>query len=93
MPENRYKKLEEKINESEIKRTIEITNNDRVKNLENQLQWYKWEERTINRDKSSMNESLFHSLQISFNRAAGIGARRGGFADYTGRQGSFAARV
>lgn len=66
--------LDNKVTERDIHKAIETANSEKVENLQSQLQWYKWEERTINRDKSSMMESLFHSLQISFNRAAGIGA-------------------
>ncbi len=58
----------------ELKRTLKNAEKEKIKNLESQLQWYSWEERARSRDKTSMRESLFHSLQLSFNRPAGIGA-------------------
>ncbi len=67
-------RLEKIYREHEVKRTLKNAEKDKIKNLESQLQWYSWEERARNRDKTSMRESLFHSLQLSFNRPAGIGA-------------------
>jgi response regulator of citrate/malate metabolism len=67
-------RLEKVYGDHEIERTLKNAEKDKIKNLESQLQWYSWEERARSRDKTSMRESLFHSLQLSFNRPAGIGA-------------------
>jgi signal transduction histidine kinase len=67
-------RLEKVYRDHELNRTLKNAEKDKIKNLESQLQWYSWEERARSRDKTSMRESLFHSLQLSFNRPAGIGA-------------------
>lgn len=67
-------RLEKVYSNHELERTLKNAEKDKIKNLESQLQWYSWEERARSRDKTSMRESLFHSLQLSFNRPAGIGA-------------------
>lgn len=58
----------------EMKRTIEIMEKERLIRLENQLEWYKWEDRALSRDKTNVNTSLFQSLQTNFNQGAGFGA-------------------
>ncbi|MCP4130626.1 MAG: response regulator [bacterium] len=58
----------------EMKRTIEIMEREKTLKLENQLEWYKWEERSKTQDKLNVSESLFHSLQTSFSQGAGFGA-------------------
>jgi CheY-like chemotaxis protein len=58
----------------DMKRSLEIMQREKVIRLERQLEWYRWEERAKSRDKKSVGDTLFNSLQTSFNQGAGFGA-------------------
>lgn len=57
-----------------MKRSLEIIEREKVIRLEKQLEWYKWEERARTRDNKALGDTLFSSLQMSFNQGAGFGA-------------------
>jgi CheY-like chemotaxis protein len=58
----------------EIRRIRAISDRERIARLENQLDWYKWQERVKNRDTKNLDKSLFHSLKTSFSQGAGFGS-------------------
>jgi len=57
----------------DMKRALEIAQKEKVIRLENNLEWYKFEERVINRDSKSMGGNIFESLLTSFNQGSGFG--------------------
>jgi len=59
---------------SELKRTNEILRFEKVKKLEDQLEWVKWNESFLKRDYDRIDSALFRSLHTSFNQGAGFGA-------------------
>jgi CheY-like chemotaxis protein len=67
-------KLSRAFETSEMKHALEITRKEKVIRLENNLEWYKFEERLKNRDDKSMGANIFESLLTSFNQGAGFGA-------------------
>ncbi len=67
-------KLTRAFETSEMKRSLEITRMEKIIRLENNLEWYKFEERLQNRDSKSMGANIFESLLTSFNQGAGFGA-------------------
>ena len=58
----------------EMRRIRAISDRERIARLENQLDWYKWQERVKNRDNKNLDKSLFHSLKTSFSQGAGFGS-------------------
>jgi len=46
----------------------------KVVRLENQLEWFKWSDKIIQRDYDRVDRTLFASLHMSFNQGAGFGA-------------------
>ncbi len=67
-------KLSRAFETSEMKHALDITRKEKVIRLENNLEWYKFEERLKNRDDKSMGANIFESLLTSFNQGAGFGA-------------------
>ncbi|PKL15548.1 MAG: hypothetical protein CVV49_20885, partial [Spirochaetae bacterium HGW-Spirochaetae-5] len=67
-------KLARAFETSEMKHALDITRKEKVIRLENNLEWYKFEERLKNRDDKSMGANIFESLLTSFNQGAGFGA-------------------
>ncbi len=59
---------------AKLRRANTIMEKEKVIRLENQLEWYHWQERATSRDNLSSNETIFTSLQTSFNQGAGFGA-------------------
>ncbi len=67
-------KLDRAFEASSLRRMQRSIDKERVVRLEKDLEWYKWNERMMNRDAANVNKSLFHSLHMSFNQGAGFGA-------------------
>jgi CheY-like chemotaxis protein len=67
-------KLDRAYEASSLRRMHRSIDKERTVRLEKDLDWYKWNERMMNRDTANVNKSLFHSLHMSFNQGAGFGA-------------------
>ncbi len=57
----------------DLKRAFEIAQREKVIRLENNLEWYKFEDRILNRDAKSKGANVFESLLTSFNQGSGFG--------------------
>ncbi len=60
----------------ELKKNISIIEKEKLIRLEQQLDWYRWMERTRNKedlDISNMEKSFLHRLQTIFNQGSGFG--------------------
>jgi len=57
-----------------IVRANKIFNRERVARLENQLDWYKWQERALNTNDKTADNAMFQGMLLSFNQGAGFGA-------------------
>jgi len=67
-------KLKRAFETFEMKHSLEIARKEKLIRLENNLEWYKFEERILDRDTKSMGANIFESLLTSFNQGAGIGS-------------------
>ncbi|MCP4131595.1 MAG: response regulator [bacterium] len=67
-------KVERAFDAVEVKKTEAIMEKEKIIRLENQLEWYQWEDRVQKKDIKGVDKSLFHSLQTSFNQGAGFGS-------------------
>jgi DNA-binding response OmpR family regulator len=67
-------KIRHAFESAEIRRLRAISDRERIVRLENQLDWYKWQERSKNRDTKKLDKSLFHNLKTSFSQGAGFGS-------------------
>lgn len=58
----------------DMKRAFEITQREKVIRLENNLEWYKFEEKIKSRDSNAIGTNIFESLLTSFNQGSGFGS-------------------
>lgn len=58
---------------AEFKKNQHIIEKEKTLRLEQQLEWYRWEERQKTRGKTYSSQSLFSNLRTSFNQGAGLG--------------------
>jgi CheY-like chemotaxis protein len=67
-------KIKRAFDAAEMKRTLAIMEKERILRLENQLDWFKWEEKVKRKNVQSIDKSLFSSLQRSFSQGSGFGS-------------------
>ncbi|HNR88532.1 MAG TPA: response regulator [Spirochaetota bacterium] len=67
-------KVERAMEVAELKRMKRVLEAEKTVRLENQLQWFTWNEKIIQRDYDRVDQTLFYSLHSSFNQGAGFGA-------------------
>lgn len=67
-------KLERAFEAAESRRMRRTIEREKVVRLENQLEWFKWSDKIIQRDYDRVDRTLFASLHMSFNQGAGFGA-------------------
>ncbi len=59
---------------SEMKRAGMLLEKEKIIRLENQLEWYRWEERMKTRGSVQTGKTLLESLRTSFNQGYGFGS-------------------
>lgn len=67
-------KVERAFEIAEQKKLKEVSDRERIIRLENQLEWYQFEDYMIHGDIKKLEKSIFNNLQISFNQGPGVGA-------------------
>lgn len=67
-------KLERAFEVAELRRMKRTLESEKVIKLNNQLEWFKWSDKIIQRDYDRVDKVLFESLHNSFNQGAGFGA-------------------
>lgn len=66
-------KLRRAFETAHLRSVVKIRENERLAKLENQLEWFKWNEQILKRDYDRIDSTLFKSLHMSFNQGAGFG--------------------
>ncbi len=66
-------RIERAISVAEFKKTQKIIEKEKTIRLEQQLEWYRWEDRGKAREKIFSSQTLFSNLRTSFNQGAGMG--------------------
>jgi len=67
-------KLERAFDVSELKRARMLLEKEKIIRIENQLEWYRWEERIKTRGTVQTGKTLLESLKTSFNQGYGFGS-------------------